>query len=241
MKTKNQIKQELQYDKPYHWFLNRANEDGSIYYSYLFMCLDFIKDADLNNVKILDAGCGDGRFCQYLKDLGCKHVIGVDYSDKALSFSRLLVNDVSFYRNDLSSLQFDNNSFDFIFLIETLEHIELNKVDIVINELFRVLKPGGRVVVTVPSDLIPVNKKHFQHFNYLKIETLFKNKFSKIEIKGNRKRGIFSFSFFYKFVDNSFYNIKPISKLLNLYYRQKFDNNVNYLTSERLIVFLQKK
>jgi SAM-dependent methyltransferase len=60
------------------------------------------------------------------------------------------------YRNgasiqDLESLTFEDSSFDLILHSDVLEHIP--RIEFAINEMYRVLKPGGRCVFTVPVNL----------------------------------------------------------------------------------------
>lgn len=104
----------------------------------------FIKNSV--NINILDYGCGPGNMLDYLSKYGM--VYGIDYSEKAIEFCRLRG-----YLNTLAEktlpIKFPNNHFDIITSIDVLEHIEDDSA--VIAELFRLLKPGGLLFVTVPA------------------------------------------------------------------------------------------
>jgi ubiquinone/menaquinone biosynthesis C-methylase UbiE len=50
------------------------------------------------------------------------------------------------------ALPFDDESFDFVLSLEMLEHIPAGGRETVLRELFRVLRPGGRMIVTFPAD-----------------------------------------------------------------------------------------
>ncbi len=105
----------------------------------------------------LDVGCGEGRhsLAAYLKP-GID-VVGVDLSEQDLTTARHRITDmeafgpegtVTFMRGDATCLPFPDASFDRVICSEVLEHIP-NYIA-VIEELNRVLKPGGRLCITVP-------------------------------------------------------------------------------------------
>jgi SAM-dependent methyltransferase len=97
---------------------------------------------------ILDIGCGDGHFASLLfaQPVEC----GID-----LSISRLVrARDSGAYRDvkvaDATRLPFEAASFGTVFSNSVLEHIP--DIDAVCREVARVLRPGGQLVFTVPSD-----------------------------------------------------------------------------------------
>jgi ubiquinone/menaquinone biosynthesis C-methylase UbiE len=96
--------------------------------------------------SILDAGCGTGSTIQFLNDYGVTY--GVDVSSVATAFCRKrgLKN---IKTGDVSKLPYDDNFFDIVSCMDVLEHIEdENKA---VKELYRVLKPGGELILTVPG------------------------------------------------------------------------------------------
>lgn len=92
--------------------------------------------------KCLNVGCGtDGRYRQLLAEFD---VDGVDIADpqgKSMPWR--------YHRCDASQLPFSDNSFDLAVAVECFEHIENNVA--AMREVARVLKPGGYLVVTVPT------------------------------------------------------------------------------------------
>ena len=100
--------------------------------------------------KILDAGCG---YCYHTTRLarGGAQITAVDFSEVALNAARETVNhagianQVTLRRADLTSLPFDDSSFDYVVSWGVLMHIpQLEKA---LSELARVLKPGGVLVL----------------------------------------------------------------------------------------------
>ncbi|NLN84716.1 MAG: class I SAM-dependent methyltransferase [Candidatus Cloacimonetes bacterium] len=100
--------------------------------------------------RVLDAATGKGDFIQtlkqHLKSYG--QIIGVDASEKSVDHAqkRFPENDVEIYRMDLGALAFEDASFDLVTLFNSLHHIaELDKA---LSEMMRVLKPGGRFLIS---------------------------------------------------------------------------------------------
>jgi ubiquinone/menaquinone biosynthesis C-methylase UbiE len=100
---------------------------------------------DLNSAAILDAGCGTGINLKYLSGYGA--AIGVDSSRDALNFCRKRgIKNVS--QGDAERLSFRDNTFDLITALDLLEHLDDNQA---LRGFYRVLKPNGYLVLTVPA------------------------------------------------------------------------------------------
>lgn len=109
--------------------------------------------------RVLDLGCGEGRHVHGLYLLGGLEIIGVDLNqaslDKAAEGLATLVtpeleaaSNVSFETGDATNLRFEDGYFDAVICSEVLEH--LPDYDAAISEMRRVLKPDGRLCVSVP-------------------------------------------------------------------------------------------
>jgi len=104
---------------------------------------------------ILDAGCGYGRISKVILDsTSTARVVGVDISSSMISYaSNWLRSRFAGYLSDLQSLPFPNGVFDSIICNGVIMHVKDEKV--VIQELARVLRPGGRLVLSVNNLLSP--------------------------------------------------------------------------------------
>lgn len=100
--------------------------------------------------KILDLGCGTGRNTVYLNDNGF-NVLSCDISNEALKIAKKNVKDVSFVRCSMSRLSFPDNFFDGIVCNHVLQHGMINDIKKAINEMYRVLKKGGVILLEVAS------------------------------------------------------------------------------------------
>jgi SAM-dependent methyltransferase len=98
--------------------------------------------------RILDIGCYQGEF---LTALG-------DKIEPSVGFDSLYAGDVNttrhqfFAQNFQEGLPLENSSFDAIVLLATMEHIRDKSV--IAKEAARLLRAGGRVIITVPSPLV---------------------------------------------------------------------------------------
>ena len=120
-------------------------------------------DFDLLAVRpeetLLDVGCGPGNLLYRVRGR-VRRSVGLDLSAEALRAARTTFQQrqagagdaqASFVLGDGRRLPFREASFDSIICTETLEHVADDGA--VLSELARVLKPGGRLAVSVPDTL----------------------------------------------------------------------------------------
>jgi SAM-dependent methyltransferase len=96
--------------------------------------------------RALDAACGTGRHARKLADAG-HEVVGVDVSPEMLERARAGLPQATFHEGDLRALDEPDASFDLVVCGLALAH--LPDVGAGVAELARVLRPGGRLVVSV--------------------------------------------------------------------------------------------
>lgn len=109
-----------------------------------------------NPRNILDVGCGDGFYLHLLSIIYPQvKLFGVDSSPKALKSA--LVNlqgrKVKLSQASVYHLPYPNKSFDVIILSEVLEHLTHDGRGL--REAYRVLKPTGAIIVSVPHANYP--------------------------------------------------------------------------------------
>jgi SAM-dependent methyltransferase len=98
--------------------------------------------------RVLDLGCGAGRFVRALREAGAD-AVGVEIAEAALERARRNVPgaELRLLEPD-GSLPLDHRSVDLVWCSEVLEHVA--DVAGLLVEVRRVLHPGGRLLVTVP-------------------------------------------------------------------------------------------
>jgi len=104
-----------------------------------------LKDGD----RILDCGCGMGFYLKALSVLGEYELFGLDSDRKPLDFARKeLGGAAALVRGDILALPYADESFDKAIMAEVLEHLEDDGQGA--REVWRVLRPGGVLALSVP-------------------------------------------------------------------------------------------
>lgn len=101
---------------------------------------------ELSGLRVLDAGCGGGRYSKVAGESGAD-VVGADHSsavNKAAVLCAHLPN-VHFLQGDLKRLPLPPESFDFVFSIGVMHHDAQTRA--VFDAVTRMVKPGGRMSV----------------------------------------------------------------------------------------------
>jgi ubiquinone/menaquinone biosynthesis C-methylase UbiE len=100
--------------------------------------------------QVLELGCGTGNYIRALEEtVGCASW-GVDRSEEMLAHARARAGDVAFMLGDAARLGFADNSFDLVFSVDVIHHIDA-KADFY-KEAYRVLVPGGRLCTMTDSE-----------------------------------------------------------------------------------------
>jgi ubiquinone/menaquinone biosynthesis C-methylase UbiE len=133
--------------------------------------------------EVLDAGCGPGINSITLSQHGLR-VTSIDADPEKLEtlevLKRFLAPSLKLERADVCRLPFEDSSFDKILCSEVLEHIEDDHG--AVSEFARVLRPGGLLVITVPSDasIVQEYEDDFGHvrpgYNSESLQTLLRSK-----------------------------------------------------------------
>ncbi len=96
-----------------------------------------------NEGKILDLGCGTGDLSLVFSP---HNYIGVDFSRDYLEFARKKYKR-NFILMDAANLLFDDNYFDLVFVSGLLHHLPNEILQRVLEEVKRVIKPTGKVLI----------------------------------------------------------------------------------------------
>ncbi len=117
---------------------------------------EFIPD-DIKNLgewavpgeRILDLGCGSGRFYKVLKDKSVDY-FGIDFSEKLIEIAKRNYPGARFQVADVLNLPFPDNYFDKVYSISVLHQIPSKRFRTrSLKEIHRVLKPGGILILRV--------------------------------------------------------------------------------------------
>ena len=104
--------------------------------------------AGRRDLRILDAGCGSGGNLRFLRRYGS--VIGIDLAAEALALSRQsLQSDLA--QASVLAIPFADASFDLVTSFDVLYHRAVPDERAALREAWRVLRPGGRLLLRLPA------------------------------------------------------------------------------------------
>ncbi len=94
--------------------------------------------------KVLNLGCGTGRFMDYATD-------GLDFSENMLQVAKQKYPHCQFHHADARTTKLEANSFDTLLCLHVVMHQDKASSAQMLDECFRILKPGGLLIVDFPS------------------------------------------------------------------------------------------
>jgi SAM-dependent methyltransferase len=131
--------------------LEQARRDLSFTRPYLARLVARFFPAD-HTCGIVDLGCGSGALLLFLQEAGYVNTIGVETSPDQVEFARQLGvrsvvsgDLVPFLRNSADEV------FDVVVIFDVIEHFYKDEVLEIMDQVYRVLRPGGRLIVHVPN------------------------------------------------------------------------------------------
>lgn len=106
-----------------------------------------------NKNKVLDLGCGTGRFLN-------KANFGIDASEKMIAFANKKYPNKNLFVKNAACTEFESQKFDVVISFHLLMHLPKTEIIEIIKETHRILKTGGRLIFDIPS------QKRRKLFNY---------------------------------------------------------------------------
>jgi ubiquinone/menaquinone biosynthesis C-methylase UbiE len=111
--------------------------------------LNFLIENVRVNENVLDLGCGNGRLYELFK-FKIVGYYGIDNSEELIEIAKIRYPRANFQVGDALNLPFPDNFFDNVFSVAVFHHIPSKEFRITfLKEAKRVLKPGGKLILTV--------------------------------------------------------------------------------------------
>lgn len=141
-------------------------------------------------MHVLDLGCNCG-YGTFIMSRSATSVIGVDVSEEAVAsaLNMYTSSNLSFQVIDGRQLPFPSEQFDLVTSFQVIEHIE--DYDTYFNEIRRVLRPRGGIVLSTPNAAIrvqpgnrPWNRFHVHEFHGEELKGSLSERFSKVTVLG---------------------------------------------------------
>jgi ubiquinone/menaquinone biosynthesis C-methylase UbiE len=113
----------------------------------------------LENKAVLDWGCGPGRIIRHFPNIiPSAEFYASDYNKEYITWCQQNLKDINFKANQLSPpIPFPSNSIDFAYAISIFTHLSEQKHFDWINEMHRLIKPGGIFYFTAHGDITRKN------------------------------------------------------------------------------------
>lgn len=144
MKTEDAQKIAEETRKTYDDVAGEFSASRAKFWDELAFLAKHIKPGD----RVLDIGCGNGRFLPLVKERGGQYV-GVDYSEGLIREAKRLHPDGEFVVGDATKLSFLDSKFDVAYSFATIHHVPSKELRAqFIREAARVVKPGGMFILT---------------------------------------------------------------------------------------------
>ncbi|MFL2573147.1 MAG: class I SAM-dependent methyltransferase [Flavobacteriales bacterium] len=140
--------------------------------------------AKIVNGTVLEIGCGEGYGISELAKFSNKY-IGVDKFDTFISDDLRNNYDIVFHKMEIPPLKnIEENSVDFVVTFQVIEHIQDDNY--FLKEIFRVLKPGGKLLLTTPNKLMSLSRNpwHIREYSPKEMKDILKKYFTKSQVNG---------------------------------------------------------
>lgn len=160
-----------------------SDTDRSDNFVFQRSLLAYEEAARLISGRVLEVGSGMGYGMEILSPNASEYVMLDKFQ---FDLSRIKNPDkVKFIQTNVPPFEgIADNSFDFVVTFQVIEHIK--KDDFFVKEIHRVLKPGGKMIVTTPNKKMSLSRNpwHIREYTVEQLHTLFKKYFSTVETNG---------------------------------------------------------
>lgn len=151
--------------------------------------------------EVLDCACGAGYGSWRLAQAGALRVVGADVSEEALAWATREFRSASTEFRSIRDgrIPVGDSEFDVVVSFETIEHIEAESAPNFVDELSRVLKPSGTLIMSTPitygnGRFHPKNPFHLREYEPEELAALLENKFLISKRLGQHSEGSWQYA-----------------------------------------------
>lgn len=139
----------------------------------------FLKKKGVLEGNVLDYGCGTGNLLEQMLNQSDANFYGLDFSAESIEETSKITSNKSSLKQlvliDNLPAPFKDEQFNFVTVIETIEHLQNEVLHETMEELFRILKHNGKIFITTPYNenldenlnFCPFCKSEFHHMQHL--------------------------------------------------------------------------
>ena len=162
----------------------RSHLDPSENVIYQRHLIAYKEAAKIISGTVLEIGSGEGYGIMELAPRA-EHYIAIDKYNTQISDKLNVENNITFIQANIPPLKgIEDNSVDFVVTFQVIEHIKDDKQ--FLREIYRVLKPGGKMILTTPNILMSLTRNpwHFREYTPDKMREVLESSFEKYELRG---------------------------------------------------------
>jgi SAM-dependent methyltransferase len=217
------------YVLPDQWVWDEAAWPRVQFDGYMAVVLELLPPP---HAEVLDVGCGPGFGAKHMCARGYS-VTGLDFNERGIAFGALLVPEARLFHADarlLPQREELHGRFDAVTIIEVLEHIPPDFHDEVMRGAWASLRPGGALIVSVPSNRLTPSRWDYKHFELHEMTELIERHGFRLDASVYQCRvGLLQSPMLWRLLDNRFYDLKILRRLI----RKAFLRYHNIASTER--------
>ena len=161
-------------------------QDASDNYVFQRSILAYHKASEIVSGRVLEIGTGMG----YGVRIVAPHTEEFITIDKSEAYAEPLPENARFLQMAAPPIRFEDESFDYVISFQVIEHIKQDKE--FVKEVWRVLKKGGRFIVSTPNAPMSLTRNpwHVREYTGGELQALLGSEFSEVEmygVNGNEK------------------------------------------------------
>ena len=186
-------------------------------------------------MDVIDIGCGRGDMVLYIAKK-VKSSVGIDYSPDGIQIAKTIKKNyhpeiqkkTKFFVMNAHKLNFKDNSFDLVLLIDTLDHLEPQEQKQTLKEITRILRPGGELFIRTCANSIQLNYAYkFHTYPINKMLTWIDQKVKKVNYEPLSKDPRTQEQTFQHVNESNYFKLKRTLKQLN--FRGKITSETGFI------------
>lgn len=162
-----------------------SHRDMSDNYVYQRSILAYLETAKLISGNVLEIGTGSGYGISVVSPEATKFVTIDKFADPKVKEENAHLTNVEYLQMTIPPIAgIADNSFDYVISFQVIEHIV--KDGDYVKEIHRVLKPGGKFIVTTPNKPMSLSRNpwHIREYTVAELKTLLLKSFKSVETNG---------------------------------------------------------